>query len=79
MNHFDAIATTHAPAEAWKSGAFEASVAAANAMHATTDGPIFLMDEFGFDEHANCHAIGWSSIWASDENRRRWAETRMAP
>ncbi|WP_155629586.1 hypothetical protein [Burkholderia territorii] len=79
MKDFDAIGTKRAPAAPWKSAAFDAGVVAANAMLATTDGPIFLMDELGFDEHANCRAMGWNSIWASDENRRRWAEVRMAP
>jgi hypothetical protein len=34
--------------------------------------PIFAMDEFCDKETDRAYAIGWNSIWASEENGARW-------
>lgn len=57
--------------------AFDSGVAAAKAELAASDSPILVMDEAGINQTANSHAMGWNSIWASEENGRRWATVKI--
>lgn len=54
--------------------AANAGICGANAALAQSDKPLLIMDEYCQDELATAYAIGWNSVWACDENRRRWAD-----
>lgn len=48
-------------------------VDAAKAALANSDKPIFLMDEMpGPGLEPDHMAMGWNSVWASEENSERW-------
>ncbi|MGC8213096.1 hypothetical protein [Ralstonia pseudosolanacearum] len=57
---------------------FDAGVAAANAVLSASDAPIFLRDEVAPDMTTDAYAMGWNSVWASDENQKRWAGEKPA-
>ncbi|WP_020190762.1 hypothetical protein [Pseudomonas putida] len=54
--------------------AFEAGAAAATTEMNRSTNPLLPMDEAGDDELATAQAMGWNSVWAGEENRRRSAE-----
>lgn len=56
--------------------AFEAGVASAKASLAESDKPLMMTDELQDDEISTSNAMGWNSVWASEENSRRWAALR---
>ncbi len=62
--------------ETQRKEAVEAGAASAKAMLAQSNYPLVMMDELCDDELSTCHAMGWNSVWASEENSRRWAEYR---
>ncbi|WP_157381690.1 hypothetical protein [Burkholderia ubonensis] len=57
---------------------FAAGVAAATAALAASVKPIFLLDEVAPDLLTDAYAMGWNSVWAGDENKKRWAEFNVA-
>jgi hypothetical protein len=56
---------------------WDAGVAAAKESLAASDGPIMMMDEMpGISMDPDVKAMGWNSVWASEENRTRWVNVR---
>ncbi|MFA0809490.1 hypothetical protein [Microbulbifer epialgicus] len=52
---------------------WDAGVAAAKQAMAESDRPIMLMDEMpGVGLEPDIEAMGWNSVWASEENSARW-------
>lgn len=51
--------------------AYHAGVTAAEEALNDSPGPILFLDEGDPDESAHAYAMGWNTIWACDENRRR--------
>ena len=52
---------------------WDAGVAAAKKAMAESDKPILMMDEVpGIGLEADITAMGWNSVWASEENSTRW-------
>ena len=51
--------------------AYRAGVAAAEEALAASPGPILFLEEGEADDTARGYAMGWNTIWACDENRRR--------
>lgn len=56
--------------------AFDAGAASARAHLNESDEPLLMVDEFHDDELATANAKGWNSVWASEENSRRWNRNR---
>jgi hypothetical protein len=56
--------------------AFDAGVESAKAALAESDKPLLMTDELHDDELSTANAMGWNSVWASEENSRRWAALR---
>jgi hypothetical protein len=54
---------------------FDAGVAAATAALAASDKPIVALDEVAPDLSTDAYAMGWNSVSAGDENRKRWASS----
>ncbi|WP_186118657.1 hypothetical protein [Burkholderia gladioli] len=57
---------------------FAAGVAAATAALVASDKPIFLRDEVAPDLSTDAYAMGWNSVRACDENKKRWAGFNVA-
>lgn len=60
--------------DAQRKEAFEAGAASARVALASSNDPLMMMDELCDDELSTAQAMGWNSVWASEENRQRWAE-----
>ncbi|HCE7248310.1 TPA: hypothetical protein NHR53_006212 [Pseudomonas aeruginosa] len=58
--------------------AFDAGAASAKALLAESENPLMMTDELHDDELSTANAMGWNSVWASEENSRRWAALRDA-
>lgn len=52
--------------------AYEAGVIAANAALEGDTAPILSRDESTLGEPERSYVLGWNSVWAGEENRRRW-------
>lgn len=63
------------PSEAELQAASERGRTAAMAMLDKSSAPLFIKDELCVNEEATAEAMGWNSVWASDENQARWAAT----
>lgn len=62
--------------ESQRKEAYEAGAASAKLVLAESSNPLMMVDELHEDELATANAMGWNSVWASDENSRRWAALR---
>lgn len=62
--------------EAQRKEAYEAGAASAKAVLAESSKPLMMVDELCDDELSTANAMGWNSVWASDENSRRWSSLR---
>ncbi|MBA9859261.1 hypothetical protein D7S81_21795 [Ralstonia insidiosa] len=58
--------------ESARAEAYEAGVIAAKAALDGAGTPILSRDESALGEPERSYALGWNSVWASEENRRRW-------
>jgi hypothetical protein len=64
------------PAEAeWNAWWAEGKAAAEQAL-VDSSSPIFLQDESGPRPQDTAKAMGWNSVWASQDNRRRFQHWR---
>lgn len=53
--------------------AWDIGVEAAHKALSSSDKPIMMMDELpGLSMESDVEAMGWNSIWASDENKARF-------
>lgn len=64
------------PTEKEHENAYNNGVEAAKSMLASSSAPLFIKDEYSFNDLANSEAMGWNSVWASEENNRRWQDYR---
>lgn len=70
----DSISTE--PTETELKAAVERGQISARAALETSTRPIFMVDEMCSSQVATAEAMGWNSIAASEENRKRWAAER---
>lgn len=59
-----------------KKEAFKRGVSAAKNALKRADRPLMIQDEFSFSEIQSVEAMGWNSIYASDENQTLWKKER---
>lgn len=57
-----------------RKNAYEEGVTSAKTFLAESENSLLMTDEFCNDELSTALAMGWNSVWASEENRQRWAK-----
>jgi hypothetical protein len=67
----DQLAESPKPTQEKLARSCDDGVAAAKNALATQSRPIFLADEFSSNELQNANAIGWNSVYATQENLSR--------